>query len=100
VSSGVTALEKATSLSREPVGLGYLGCAYAPAGRQEDARAILDELLTRKAERFVLIEVSTHRFAVDARDVSNTLMGSAWEELVDQTGVVPIQASRRRSRSA
>jgi hypothetical protein len=30
-----------------------LGCAYALVGRQEDARAILDELLARKAERFV-----------------------------------------------
>ncbi len=50
---GVTALEKATSLSREPVGLGYLGCAYTLVGRQEDARAILDELLARKTERFV-----------------------------------------------
>jgi tetratricopeptide (TPR) repeat protein len=50
---GVTALEKATRLSREAFGLGYLGCAYALAGRSEDARAILDELLTRKAERFV-----------------------------------------------
>jgi tetratricopeptide (TPR) repeat protein len=53
VHEGVTALEKATSLSRESFGLGYLGCAYAFVGRQEDARAILDELLTRKAERFV-----------------------------------------------
>ena len=50
---GVTALEKAASLSREPFGLGYLGCAYALVGRLEDARAILDELLARKAERFV-----------------------------------------------
>jgi tetratricopeptide (TPR) repeat protein len=53
VHEGVTALEKATSLSREPFGLGYLGCAYVLVGRQEDARAILDELLARKAERFV-----------------------------------------------
>ena len=50
---GVAALEKATSLSREPVGLGYLGCAYALVGRQEDARALLDELLARQAQRFV-----------------------------------------------
>ena len=53
VQEGITALEKATSLSREPFGLGYLGCAYALVGRQDDARAILDELLTWKAERFV-----------------------------------------------
>ena len=53
VHEGVTALEKATSLSREPFGLGYLGCAYVVVGRQADARALLDELLTRKAERFV-----------------------------------------------
>jgi tetratricopeptide (TPR) repeat protein len=53
VHEGVTALEKATSLSREPFGLGYLGCAYAIVGRFEDARAILDELLARKAQRFV-----------------------------------------------
>ena len=50
---GVAALEKATSLAREPVGLGYLGCAYALVGRQKDARALLDELLAWKAERFV-----------------------------------------------
>jgi TolB-like protein/tetratricopeptide (TPR) repeat protein len=50
---GVTALEKATSLSREPVGLGYLGCAYALVGRTEETRALLDELLARKAQRFV-----------------------------------------------
>ena len=50
---GVAALEKATSLSREPVGLGYLGCAYAVVGRAEDTRALLDELLARKLERFV-----------------------------------------------
>ena len=53
VHEGVAALEKATSLSREPFGLGYLGCAYTLVGRQEDARALLDELLARKAERFV-----------------------------------------------
>ena len=53
VDDGVIAFEKATSLSREPFGLGYLGCAYALVGRQEDARDILDELLARKAERFV-----------------------------------------------
>ena len=53
VPEGVAALEKATSLSREPFGLGYLGCAYALVGRPEDARDILDELLARKAERFV-----------------------------------------------
>ena len=53
VAEGVTTLEKATSLSREPFGLGYLGCAYVLVGRQEDARAILDELLARKAKRFV-----------------------------------------------
>lgn len=53
VHEGITALEKATSLSREPFGLGYLGCAYALVGRLEDARALLDELLARKAERFV-----------------------------------------------
>ncbi|HEU4893165.1 MAG TPA: winged helix-turn-helix domain-containing protein [Vicinamibacterales bacterium] len=53
VHEGITALEKATSLSREPFGLGYLGCAYALVGQQEDARAILGELLTLKAERFV-----------------------------------------------
>jgi serine/threonine-protein kinase len=53
VDEGVAALEKATSLAREPFGLGYLGCAYALAGRPEDARAILDELFARKAERFV-----------------------------------------------
>lgn len=50
---GVAALEKATSLAREPVGLGYLGCAYALVGRQKDARALLDELLAWKAARFV-----------------------------------------------
>jgi TolB-like protein/Tfp pilus assembly protein PilF len=50
---GVTALEKATSLSRESFGLGYLGCAYALVGRLDDARALLDELLARKAQRFV-----------------------------------------------
>ena len=49
----VRALETATSLSREPVGLGYLGCAYALVGRRDDTRALLDELLTRKAQRFV-----------------------------------------------
>jgi TolB-like protein/Flp pilus assembly protein TadD len=53
VHEGVTALEKATNLSREPFGLGYLGCAYARVGRLEDARALLEELLARKAERFV-----------------------------------------------
>jgi tetratricopeptide (TPR) repeat protein len=53
VHEGVTALEKGTSLSREPFGLGYLGCAYALVGRLEDARALLEELLARKAERFV-----------------------------------------------
>jgi pentatricopeptide repeat protein len=50
---GVAALERGTSLAREPVGLGYLGCAYARAGRLEDARAILDELLARKVQGFV-----------------------------------------------
>jgi tetratricopeptide (TPR) repeat protein len=50
---GVAALEKAASLSREPVGLGYLGCAYALVGRLEDTRALLDELLALKAQRFV-----------------------------------------------
>jgi TolB-like protein/DNA-binding winged helix-turn-helix (wHTH) protein/tetratricopeptide (TPR) repeat protein len=50
---GVTALEEATSLAREPVGLAYLGCAYARAGRLEDARGLLDELLARKGQRFV-----------------------------------------------
>ena len=50
---GLRALETATSLSREPVGLGYLGCAYALVGRPDDARALLDELLARKAQRFV-----------------------------------------------
>jgi tetratricopeptide (TPR) repeat protein len=49
---GVAALEKATRLAREPVGLAYLGCAYASAGRLEDARAILDELVARTAQRF------------------------------------------------
>ena len=53
VHEGVTALEKATRLSREPFGLGYLGCAYTLVGRQEDARAILNELLTLRGERFV-----------------------------------------------
>jgi TolB-like protein/tetratricopeptide (TPR) repeat protein len=53
VHEGVTALEKATSLSREPFGLGYLGCAYALAGRLEDVRTLLDELLARKSQRFV-----------------------------------------------
>lgn len=50
---GVATLEKATSLSREPVGLGYLGCAYALVGRLEATRGLLDELLARKAQRFV-----------------------------------------------
>ncbi|HSL22690.1 MAG TPA: winged helix-turn-helix domain-containing protein [Vicinamibacterales bacterium] len=49
----VVALEKAASVSREAVGLGYLGCAYAQAGRLEDARALLDELLASKARHFV-----------------------------------------------
>jgi hypothetical protein len=30
-----------------------MGCAYALVGRPDDARALLDELLARKAERFV-----------------------------------------------
>jgi tetratricopeptide (TPR) repeat protein len=50
---GVAALEKATSLSREPMGLAYLACAYARVGRLEGTRALLDELLARKAQRFV-----------------------------------------------
>jgi hypothetical protein len=53
VHEGITALERATSLSREPFGLAYLGCAYALVGRPEDARALLNELLARKAQRFV-----------------------------------------------
>lgn len=59
VHEGIAALEKATSLSREPFGLGYLGCAYALAGRPEAARVLLDELLARKAQRFVPLKPLT-----------------------------------------
>lgn len=49
----VVALEKAVSLSREAVALGYLGTAYALVGRCEDTRALLNELHALRAHRFV-----------------------------------------------
>ena len=46
-------LSRRRRASRESRSVGVLGCAYALVGRQKDARALLDELLARKAERFV-----------------------------------------------
>lgn len=49
----VAILEKAMNLGREPMGIAYLGCAYARVGRLDDARGLLDELVARKARRYV-----------------------------------------------
>ena len=81
VDEGITALEKATSLSREPFGLGYLGCAYALGGRLEDARALLDELLARKTERFVPLKPFILLYAA-LGDVDHAL--DALEDAYDQ----------------
>lgn len=51
---GVAALERALALSgRAARFLGYLGYAYARAGRREEARRMLDELAARRDERYV-----------------------------------------------
>jgi TolB-like protein/tetratricopeptide (TPR) repeat protein len=97
---GVAALEKATSLSREPFGLGYLGCAYALVGRQDDARAILDELLARKAERFVPLKPFILLFtALGDIDRALDALDDAYEQrdptLLAITGGVPLFARLR-----
>jgi TolB-like protein/tetratricopeptide (TPR) repeat protein len=81
VHEGLIALEKATNLAREPFGLGYLGCAYALVGRREDARAVLDELLVRKAERFVPLRPFTLLYTA-LGDADSAL--DALEEAYDQ----------------
>jgi TolB-like protein len=47
--AAVEAFEKAIGLSRDVIGLGYLGHAYGLAGRRKEALAILNELLEKSA---------------------------------------------------
>ncbi len=49
VIDAVAAFEKAVAISRDTVGLGYLGHAYGLAGRRDEALAILQELQERSA---------------------------------------------------
>jgi TolB-like protein/tetratricopeptide (TPR) repeat protein len=44
LSDAIVALERAISISRDPIGMGYLGHVYALAGRAEEARELLEEL--------------------------------------------------------
>jgi TolB-like protein len=43
----VAAFEKAVELSRDAIGLGYLGQAYGFAGRRDEAQAVLNEILEK-----------------------------------------------------
>jgi tetratricopeptide (TPR) repeat protein len=45
----VEAFEKAVGISRDVIGLGYLGYAYGLAGRRNEARAVLKDLLEKSA---------------------------------------------------
>jgi tetratricopeptide (TPR) repeat protein len=47
----VEALEKAQKLGGNPIAKGYLACAYARAGKRQEALAVLDQLLAMRAER-------------------------------------------------
>jgi len=47
----VEALEMSQKLGGNPIAKGYLGCAYARAGRREEALGVLDQLLAMRAER-------------------------------------------------
>ena len=45
----VEAFEKASGISRDVIGLGYLGYAYGLAGRRDEALAVLKDLLEKSA---------------------------------------------------
>jgi serine/threonine-protein kinase len=77
----VASLERATRLAREPVGLAYLGSAYASVGRLEDSRGLLDEVVARKAQRFVPARpfILLHT-ALGETDRALDLLENAYEE--------------------
>ncbi len=51
--SAIQAFEKAAAISSDALSLGYLGHAYARAGRLEAATSLLDELLARLKREYV-----------------------------------------------
>ena len=79
---GAAALERALALSgRAARFLGYLGYAYARAGRRDDARRMLDELAARRAERYVPLyfPALVHAGLGETEAALDTLE-RAWEE--------------------
>ena len=48
LSDAIAALERAVSISRDPIGMGYLGHVYALAGRADRARELLEEVKGRE----------------------------------------------------
>jgi TolB-like protein/Tfp pilus assembly protein PilF len=53
LSQAIAEYEKAAQLDPDPVVLGVLGYAYATAGRNEDARKLLDKLTRLSEQRYV-----------------------------------------------
>ena len=53
LAEAIAASEKATSISRAPGALGFLGKHYALAGRKEEANKILNELMELRKHRYV-----------------------------------------------
>jgi tetratricopeptide (TPR) repeat protein len=59
----IASSEKAAALSgRAPGALGHLGLAYGLAGRKEEARQVLDELLALNRRRYVTAPTVAHIF--------------------------------------
>lgn len=56
VPAAITALEKAAAIARDPLSLGYLGLAYAAAGRADETRRLLAEVSERREREFVSLK--------------------------------------------
>jgi adenylate cyclase len=81
VTDAVEAFEKAVAISRDTVGLGYLGHAYGLAGRRDEALAALQEMLERsEREEVPLTSLALIHIGLGDFDKALDLFDKCFEE--------------------
>jgi tetratricopeptide (TPR) repeat protein len=77
----VVEAQKATQLSNSPLAKGFLGYVYAAAGKEREARRVVDDLIADIKPRFVCpYEIGTTYLSLGRKDEAFAWFEMAYEE--------------------
>lgn len=89
IAEAIAEYERATQLDPDPAPLGSLGRAYALAGREDDARKVLDRLITLAQRGYVpLYPIAVLRLALGEKEEALRLLQQCYQQRQwDITGI-------------